>query len=95
MNEETPIVQQNPIPVKNSTSKSYTLWIVVGLVVLVIAAIVTFMYFNPQSKVTKTQTTTAITSTTDLDNVSQELDQTDLNSYDSELDQNTSDASSF
>ena len=88
-------VIQNPIETPK-TSKSFTLWLVLGFVIVVLLGAIYFVYFNGQTKNSSSQqSTTAINSTSDLDKVSQELDQTDLDSYNSELNQNNSDASNF
>ena len=88
---------ENPKP-----EKSKTMLIVVGLVVVLLLFVGAVLLLSNNStdngqsaKVTTTNSTQEIQSTSDLDKVSKDLDSEDLSSYEQELNQNSQDAAAF
>ncbi len=87
-----------PAEVPGKKSKA-TLYVILGLVVLLLAFVGVIMALNSSAEKTPAPTTTAqtteINSTADLDKTSEELDNADLDSYETDLQLNDNDASTF
>lgn len=82
--------------------KSKTMLIVVGLVVVLLLFVGAVLLLSNNStdngqsaKVTTTNATQELNSTSDLDKVSKELDNENLSNYEEELNQNDTDAAAF
>lgn len=95
---QAPVTQSvsNEVPGKKSKA---TLYVLVGVMVLLAGFVVAILMLNNYSKDTGTPTTTTVSNeiknTADLDRISQELDNANLDSYDTDLQLNDNDAATF
>lgn len=93
-----PVSTQNSQP-EGKKSKA-TLYVIIGIIVLLVVFAAAIVILNssadkPEESTTTTTTSTEIKDSSDLDKISNELDNADLDSYEADLKLNDDDASAF